>query len=176
MFGQAMNLKFKLCVLWILSGITPFVFANCQSEPDALYTAFKKYRNQINSATQLNDLTPYFSSRFKQYYTEKLANPENKSKRTRFLTHYWDNLNTAKDIIIVYEYVARCKQQRATLKLLTVLEQPRQSAAQVDLWNVTIYYVKEGASWLIDSIEYEKSNSLRTFEEQQIVDNFAVIH
>lgn len=170
-----MAIKIRLGIFCLLFAITPLLLANCQIDAHMLYETFKSYRAQVNTATRLEDLTSYFSGGFKQYYTEKLANPENRNKQTRFLTHYWDNLNTAKDIIIVYEYSAQCQQQNATLELLVILDQPGQSTRQVDLWKVKIHYTNEKSSWLIDSIEYEKSDSQRTFEEQQIIDNFAVI-
>jgi hypothetical protein len=173
--------------LWLLpflflSGFVPVQAARAQCELDAthLYGVFKQYREHLDRADHWQQLTPYFSNAFNQYYTTKLASADAKS---RYLAHYWDNLNTAKDIVIIYTYTAQCRNegQQATLKLLAVLDRPfsepslATQPALVDLWNVRVYYVKEGGRWLIDSFEYDKSQSQQTFKESQIVDNFAVI-
>jgi hypothetical protein len=128
----------------------------------------------------LQHLTPYFSDAFNQYYSAKLVPGDS---HDRYLTHYWDNLNTAKDIVIIYQYTVQCSNQsdNATLNLLAILEQPfseqgsTSQSALVDLWEVKVHYVKQGQRWLIESFEYLKSPSEQTFTESQIVDNFAVI-
>ncbi len=170
-------IKFLCGTLWLLPLIA---YAECELDGLSLYTVFKQYREQVNTATRLEQLTPYFSTVFNNYYTGKLASSSNK---TRHLTHYWDNLNTAQDIVIVYEYTVHCinkNKDQATLTLLAILDQPLSlqqspSQQQVDLWAVKIYYVKEEQHWLIDSFEYNKSRSDKTFKEHQIIDNFAVI-
>lgn len=150
--------------------------AECETDRVSLYAVFKQYREQVNTATRLEHLTPYFSTTFNNYYTDKL---ETASSKTRHLTHYWDNLNTAQDIVIVYDYAAQCLnsgKDKATLRILAILDQPMEpSQPRVDLWEVKVHYVKEGEHWLIDSFEYDKHPSDKTFEESQIVDNFAVI-
>jgi hypothetical protein len=154
--------------------------AQCQVNSADLYAEFKHYREHLNRANRLQHLTPYFSNAFNQYYAAKLKPGET---RGRYLTHYWDNLNTAKDIVIIYQYTMQCANHgdSATLNLLAILEQPfsEQGATTqsglVDLWEVKVHYVKQGQRWLIDSFEYIKSPSEQTFTESQIVDNFAVI-
>ena len=152
---------------------------DCQFDAAGLYGSFKKYREQINSAVKLEQLTPYFSTAFNRYYTSKLENPELLDSKTRYLTQYWDNLNTAKDIVIVYDYSVSCDtpgESAAVLTLLVVLDQPDAAAQSiVDLWNVKIHYVNEDAHWLINSMEYTKSRSRRSYHESQIVDNFVVV-
>ena len=134
------------------------VHAQCdQIKDDNLYEVFKQYREQVNLAKHLDELTPYFSTDFNHYYTAKLASAQSK---TRYLTHYWDNLNTAKDILIVYRYSLRCshKDEQATLILLAILDEPLAPRQQRgDLWEVKVHYVKEGQAWLINSFEYSKS-------------------
>ena len=164
--------KFLCVTLLIMPSIGR---AQCKPDDAGIYALFKQYREQVNIATQLDQLTPYFSTTFNNYYTDKLASATVKS---RYLTHYWDNLNTAKDIVIVYEYAVQCAKtdEQATLTLLVILDQPLTPQQQiVDLWEVKVYYLMEGDAWLIDSFEYAKSHSGNTFEESQIVDNFAVI-
>jgi hypothetical protein len=170
-FPKMTKFLYGVLLMWPVLGQ-----AQCASESAELYVVFKQYRESVNTATHLNQLIPYFSTAFNNYYTAKLASAAGKP---RHLTHYWDNLNTAKDIVIVYDYAARCTSKdknQATLSLLAILDQPlTPPQPQVDLWTVKVHYVKEGQTWLIDSFEYDKSHSDRTFEENQIVDNFAVI-
>lgn len=169
------DISLKMIRLLCAALLTLPLSAYAQCEADGLYAAFKQYREHVNIATHLDHLTPYFSTAFKNYYAAKLASAADK---TRYLTHYWDNLNTAKDIVIVYQYAVQCanNDEQATLTLLAVLNQPLPPQQwRVDLWEVKVHYVKEGQTWLIDSFEYAKSQSDKTFHENQIVDNFAVI-
>lgn len=149
-------------------------WAQCAMDTDGLYGLFKRYREQVNTASRLEDLTAYFSSAFNGYYAAKMPYAPNGS---RYLTQYWENLNSAKDIVIIYDYKARCMSaDRAGLSLLAILNKPSAPPQpQVDLWNVTVHYVREGGQWLIDSFEYHKSESQRMFSESEIVDNFAVV-
>ena len=78
--------------------------AQCDIEADKLYENFKNYRETINSASRLEDLTGYFSKSFNQYFSNKLATARGKNSKQRYLTQYWDNLNTAGDIVIVFDY------------------------------------------------------------------------
>ena len=173
MFRKIRNLLFGVLLILPL-----LARAQCDIDHTDLYAVFKQYREQVNTARRLEQLTPYFSTVFNSYYTAKLASA---STKTRYLTHYWDNLNTGQDIVIVYEYAARCinkgkGQGQATLTLLTILNQPlAPPQPRVDLWEVHIHYLNEGERWLINSFEYNKSHSDKTFEENQIIDNFAVI-
>ena len=171
--------KLTRLICWALLLFPLFTYAQCQTQAQSLYGAFKTYRERINSATALEHLTGYFSANFNSYYTGKLANAENADSKSRYLTQYWDNLNTAKDIVIVYDYALTCKtrdQDRAILTLLAILDQPYAVVQpRAELWAVKIHYVNEGQQWLIDSFEYEQSRIERAFEEQQIVDNFVVI-
>ena len=168
------NLK-KFLVVWFCL-LPSWVEAQCDVEAAQLYEAFKLYRERINTATQLEQLTPYFSSAFNQYYADKLSLDR---ETRRYLTHYWDNLNTAKDIVIVYDYSAKCEQaDRAALRLLVILNEPGLSEtppeSRLDLWHVTVYFQREEEYWLIDSFEYRKSRSNKSFSENHIIDNFAV--
>ncbi|KPJ95013.1 MAG: hypothetical protein AMJ53_03890 [Gammaproteobacteria bacterium SG8_11] len=169
-----MSLKSSTILCGVLALLPWCALAQCDA--NSVYAAFKQYREQVNSATHLEQLSPYFSTTFNQYYTAKLASEKGS---TRYLTHYWDNLNTAQDIVIVYDYAVRCsgkENNQATLTLLAILNQPSTTPQpQVDLWMVKIHYVKEDQQWLIESFEYDKSRSNEVFEENQIVDNFAVI-
>ncbi|WP_455210176.1 hypothetical protein [Kaarinaea lacus] len=159
-----------------LSMLPLLVHAQCELDDAGLYADFKRYREHVNVATHIDHLTPYFSTAFNDYYLSKLASTDSK---IRYLTHYWDNLNTAKDIVIVYDYAVQCANngEKATLALLVILDQPFEpQQLRVDLWDVKVHYVKEGeTTWLIDSFEYAKSHTEKTFEESQIVDNFVVI-
>lgn len=177
------NLSQFLLILLLLTplfGHAAPVQARCPVNAADLYAEFKQYREHLNSASRLKQLTPYFSNAFNQYYSAKLMPG---ATQGRYLTHYWDNLNTAKDIVIIYQYTVQCANHgdNATLTLLAILEQPfseQGSTTQtglVDLWEVSVHYVKQGRRWLIDSFEYIKSPSEQTFTESQIVDNFAVI-
>ena len=187
-----MNSVLSVTLMWgvvllsgALIGVLPRVVkADCEIDAVSLYASFKKYREQVNTATTLEHLTPYFSTAFNQYYTTKLENPESSDSKTRYLTQYWDNLNTAKDIVIVYDYSLGCalggnKNVNAgitTLQLLAVLDQPAVAGQRkVDLWTVKIHYVNEGQRWLIDSMEYGKSRSKRNYDESQIIDNFVMV-
>jgi|GEM_PF-1692520 len=171
-----MPLKMSQYLLGALLLLPLLAHARCEEiENESLYAVFKQYREQVNVAKHLDELTPYFSTDFNNYYTVKLASAESK---TRYLTHYWDNLNTAKDVLIVYRYTVECTPngEQATLGLLAILDEPLSPQQQrVDLWEVKVHYVKEGQAWLINSFEYAKSQSKETFEESQIVDNFVVI-
>jgi hypothetical protein len=182
MDGHYLAVPLLLLVLLLFGAFAPVQVARAQCELDAtqLYRVFKQYREHLNRADHWQQLTPYFSNAFNQYYTSKLGSADAKS---RYLAHYWDNMNTAQDIVIIYAYTAQCRSQaqQATLTLLVVLDRPFSEPslltqpALVDLWNVKVYYVKEDGRWLIDSFEYNKSRSQQTFKESQIVDNFAVI-
>ena len=91
-------------VLGFLVAITSSNFAKaaCNIDNNEFYNSFKSYREQINTASRLEDLNHFFSSNFNQYFTNKLDAADNDTLNRQYLTQYWDNLNTAKDIVIVY--------------------------------------------------------------------------
>lgn len=182
--GGFMNPVLKIILVgWTLL-LPVLVCADCEIDAANLYASFKKYREQLNSASRLTQLMPYFSTAFNRYYSDKLENSESEDNKAHYLTQYWNNLNTAKDIVIVYEYSVDCERAKdknktagaAVLSLLVILDQPGVAAlSTVDLWYVNVYYVNEAGLWLINSIEYTKSPSPRIYHEKQIIDNFAVV-
>ena len=99
----------------------PLSQAKCQTEPAAVYQHFKNYRLKLAHATRLEQLSPFFSSRFNQYYLEKLSPGNNDHVAQDYLKQYWLNLNTAQDIVIVYEYALHCTEAATILQLTTIL-------------------------------------------------------
>ena len=141
-----------------------------------LYEHFKNYRQQINQADQLEQLSRFFSNSYKQYYKSKINKAVGKHEKQRYLNQYWDNLGIAKDIIIVYDYDIVCRDNDAILKLTTVLDNKTTDATStVDFWRVTVRYEQEGQMWRISQLEYNKSGSNEPLLEANIVDNFLIL-
>lgn len=172
-----MNTPITQAMLWMLLILSLPAAAQCEIDEAGLYGQFKQYREQVNSAVSLEQLTPYFSTKFNQYYRSKLEASTGAANRKRYLTHYWDNLNTAKDVVIVYSYAMQCHDSNnVSLLVLAILDQgfdPQRVA--VDMWEVKIHYQRENSQWLIDSFEYQRSGAQKFYETNQIVDNFATI-
>jgi len=151
-------------------------FSACNVEPQDMYQLFVDYREKINSAGSLEDLTKYFTDNFNQYFQTKVENARNRISKGRHMARYWDNLNTAKDIVIVFDYSLTCEQQLSKLALISVLESSEASEGQeVELWRVTIRYHFEHKLWKIDSFEYKKLEQEKKFLATDIKNNFAVI-
>ncbi|WP_455200129.1 hypothetical protein [Kaarinaea lacus] len=151
--------------------------AKCEINADNLYEQFKNYREHINTATRLEDLTNYFSQNFNLYYSDKLANARGEASKQRYLTQYWDNLNTLKDIVIVFDYSAKCDKGIATLALVSILDTNQSDEGQeVELWNVLIDYTQDNHAWKIDSFEYKKLGSRKDYLATEIKSNFVRIH
>lgn len=161
--------------------------AECLSDANAMYDAFKMYRQQLNTAKHIDELKPYFSDNFNQYYGRHLENRHRQPGYNRFLTQYWDNLNTARDIVIVFDFWARCINNTPALHLVAVLDNTAVNKADngaangdVKLWQVTVYFMYEHNNWKIDSFEYRKlqrrtSKSSRQYTAPDIIDNFVNI-
>jgi hypothetical protein len=134
--------------------------ASCDIDADSLYEQFKTYRRHINNANSLSELAPYFSTSFNQYYRNKLQSTTDQSASRRYLTQYWDNLNTAKDVVVVYDYSMRCRDSTAILELVAVLSPEKYDTGnKVDLWGIKIHYINENKNWVINSFEFEILNN-----------------
>ena len=166
----------KLIFFFIASTLPYLASAKCDIETNNLYELFKNYREQINTATKLEDLNVYFSQNFNQYYSDKLTHARGELSKQRYLNQYWDNLNTTKDVVIVLDYSVRCDKGNAALELVSILniDQPNEGQ-EVELWNVIINYVKDKLDWKIDSFEYKKLDSRKNYLATEIKDNFVLI-
>lgn len=169
-------------ILTILA--SPLVQGACRADAHAMYNVFKNYRQHLNSATQIDELTPYFSSAFNHYFSGRLKKLKNPSAHGRFLARYWDNLNTARDIIIVFDYRAHCVDNSPVLELVAVLDtsanaenntETGASNTAVQLWRITLYFVHEQNHWKINSFEYQKEGGSRQYVASDIIDNFVRI-
>lgn len=130
----------------------------------------------INTASRLEDLTGYFSNNFNQYFGNKLASAGDKVSKQRYLTQYWDNLNTAKDIVIVFDYSVQCNKNDAILALVSILSSANATEGQeIELWNVKINYLNDNLEWKIDSFEYEKLGPRQNYLATEIKNNFVLI-
>ena len=156
--------------------VYPVAQADCHVDANALYKSFKRYREQINTATKLEDLTQFFSANFNQYFTNKLESADSDDVYHTYLTQYWDNLNTAKDIVIVFDYSAHCHNREARLALASILSsETATKGLKVNLWSVTVNYISEDNQWKIDSFEYEKLHAGQKYSATDIKDNFVKI-
>ncbi|MGD8570431.1 MAG: hypothetical protein PVJ39_20245 [Gammaproteobacteria bacterium] len=161
---------------------SPFTVAACRTDAEAMYSAFKSYRQHLNTATHIDELKPYFSTVFNQYYMGRLKKLKSPSASGRFLARYWDNLNTAMDIVIVFDFRAHCVNNSPALELIAVLDTPSTSNNRtnapngtVQLWRITLYFVYEQNGWKIDSFEYQKDGGSRQYVASDIIDNFVRI-
>lgn len=148
--------------------------AACNTDANHVYEKFKEYRKSLDKTRRVEQLSPFFTQGFKQYYQIKINKTRGSSKK-RFLNQYWDNLNTGRDIIIVYNYLVRCTQNQALLVLDAVLDKNSTGsldASKVDLWNVTIEYQWEQEQWLIQDFAYKKSPQPHKLDSTKIKDNF----
>lgn len=174
MFGYINRARqLKILFILLLSMKTLPVYAACQIDSQKFYAFFKQYRLEINSAENLSQLSRFFTTNFNQYYEEKIAAAKNESFRQRYFSQYWDNLNTAKDVVIVYDYSAACDQNSSTLNLISALnENQNYPSVNIDLWSIAVHYNFENNHWRIDSFEYNKLPSSKNFLNKAIVDNF----
>ena len=95
--------------------------------------------------------------------------------RQRYLAQYWDNLNAARDVVIVFDYSLQCDGQRATLNLISILDNTQARVGQqIRLWQVAIKYVQARQEWKIDSITYEELNhsNSKSYQANEIINNF----
>jgi len=177
MFTRFQKSVASVVILLVIITVSPAARAECNVDSNTLYKSFKRYREQINNATQLEELTRYFSENFKQYFTNKLASADNDDARRTYLTQYWNNLNTVRDVVIVFDYTAHCEHNDAVLKLISVLSPltTSKSGRKVDLWSVTVHYINEHNQWKIDSFEYVRLNGRKKYQEADIKDNFVKI-
>ena len=172
-------------------------YGACTTDRDAMYKVFKSYRQHLNTVKHIDELKPYFSISFNEYYLAKLAKLQNKPGYDRFFTQYWDNLNTARDIVIVFDYTARCVGNSPALELIAVLdttsndrdirngtdstlvnstvENSTVENSTVELWRVRVYFEYEQSGWKIDSFEYRKNGAARQYLATDIIDNFVLI-
>ncbi|MCI0504555.1 MAG: hypothetical protein L0Z73_00450 [Gammaproteobacteria bacterium] len=154
----------------------PAVNAACAAEREKIYRLFIDYREQINTASRLEDLIPYFSDNFNGYFSNKLESARSESAKSRYLAQYWDNLNTARDIVIVFDYSLKCINDNARLTLVSVLSSNGVNEGQeVELWTVTINYLAENQQWKIDSFEYKKLGPDQKYLATGIKNNFLKI-
>lgn len=152
------------------------VYAACAAEREKIYPLFIDYREKINTATRVEELTPYFSGNFNGYFSTKLESARSETARSRYLAQYWDNLNTAKDIVIVFDYSLKCTNDNARLTLVSVLSSNgAQEGQEVELWAVTINYLAENQQWKIDSFEYKKLGPDQKYLATSIKNNFLII-
>ncbi|WP_455208023.1 hypothetical protein [Kaarinaea lacus] len=151
-------------------------FAQCAVDSDKLYKLFTDYREQINTASKPEDLSAYFSENFNAYFTNKMNTARNETTRGHYLTQYWDNLNTAKDIVIVFDYTLTCDNNSANLALVSILSSNGTTEGrEVELWNVAIKYLREDRQWKIDSFAYERLGSNQRYLATDIKNNFVLI-
>jgi len=173
--NPALSVLFSL----VLIAFPSHSFADCAVERETIYRQFIDYREQINTASRLEDLTGYFSENFKQYFTAKLGSAAGETNKNRYLAQYWDNLNTAKDIVIVFDYSLRCDKNnnKASLSLVAVLSSNGVTEGQeVELWNVTVNYLNENQQWKIDSFKYKRLGPNQKYLATGIKNNFVLIH
>jgi len=151
-------------------------FADCAADPEKLYQSFVDYREQINTADRIENLSKYFSDNFNQYFQKKVDNARNRVSKGRHMARYWDNLNTAKDIVIIFDYSLTCDQDNSKLALISVLNSNASIEGQeVELWKVTIRYLLEHNQWKIDSFEYTKLDQGQKYLATDIKNNFVMI-
>ena len=151
-------------------------YADCHEEADAFYQRFKAYRQHINTASHIADLTPYFSNTFIQYFEVKLLAADSDDEKRRYLTQFWDNLNTAKDIVIIFDYSVQCFNKKTNLDLIAVLDTNQGKDHQtIKLWKVGVSYVLEQDTWKINAFEYQEYNKPEKYIATDIKDNFTRI-
>jgi hypothetical protein len=168
----------KTILISLASSMPCLSNAQCDMNADNLYEKFKNYRETINTASKLEDLTGYFSQNFNQYFSGKLTTARGNHSKQRYLTQYWDNLNTAGDIVIVFDYSMKCITRNiVSLALVSILSQTDTSEGQeVELWSVKINYSREHLDWKIDSFEYETLGPGKNYLATEIKNNFVRIH
>jgi hypothetical protein len=167
----------KTILISLASSMPCLSNAQCDMNADNLYEKFKNYRETINTASKLEDLTGYFSQNFNQYFSGKLTTARGNHSKQRYLTQYWDNLNTG-DIVIVFDYSMKCITRNiVSLALVSILSQTDTSEGQeVELWSVKINYSREHLDWKIDSFEYETLGPGKNYLATEIKNNFVRIH
>jgi len=164
-------------VLSLTTMLAPsFSHANCEASPETIYQLFVDYREQINIAARLEDLQEYFSDNFNRYFLNKLNAASNETSKGEYMARYWDNLNTAKDIVIVFDYSIACRNDSANLALIAALSSNSATVGQeVELWKITIRYLLEKQEWKIDSFSYEKLRHGKQYLATDIKNNFVLI-
>lgn len=153
-----------------------FSYADCKVDRKTIYQLFVDYREQINRASRLEDLSGYFSDNFNRYFLNKLDATNNETTRGQYMARYWDNLNTARDIVIVFDYSLSCDDEIAKLALIAALSSNNAIEGQeVELWKITIRYLNENQDWKIDSFAYEKLPQGQQYLATDIKNNFVLI-
>ena len=151
-------------------------YADCTVNSEKIYQLFVDYREQINTATTPEDLGKYFSDDFNHYFQNKVDNARNPGSKGHYMARYWDNLNTARDIVIVFDYSLTCNKHVSKLALIAVLNSsPATEGEIVELWKVKIRYIYEHKQWKIDSFEYNKLNQGQKYLATDIKNNFVLI-
>lgn len=173
--------KPKICIasmaLSLATMLAPsFSHADCEASPATIYQLFVNYREQINVASRLEDLQEYFSDNFNRYFLNKLNAASNETSKGQYMARYWDNLNTARDIVIVFDYSLTCRNDFANLALIAALSSNSATIGQeVELWKITIRYLNEKQDWKIDSFAYEKLRHGKQYLATDIKNNFVLI-
>jgi hypothetical protein len=174
--AQKKSLSAPLALAIIITFAPSAGYTACTTDSENIYQLFVEYREQVNSATRLEDLNHYFSDNFNNYYLKKLDAATTETDKGRLMARYWDNLNTARDIIIVFDYSLNCDKQLADLKLISVLSSKTAVVGQeVELWKVTVRYRNENDQWKIDSFEYDKLGRGQEYLATDIKNNFVLI-
>ncbi len=148
----------------------------CGTDADTLYAKFKEYREQLNQSSNIEPLSKFYSGNFNLYFTDKMNSAKSEIIRQQYLNQYWDNLNTANDIVIVFDYSTQCTDNQVSLLLVTILDNTNVVEGQeIELWNVAVNYVKDKDGWKIDSITYEKRANSQKYLASEIKSNFLKI-
>jgi len=138
------------------------------------YHHFVAYRQAINKARAPADLAKYFTPAFNAYFQQQLAQASNDKEKNRALLQYWDNLNSAADVISVYRYNWSCRHNRNLLVVLGSLKSDLPDiGGTIAVWRIRVEYKQSGDNWLIDNIEFNKSN--KTPKHLRLLNNFTVI-
>ena len=139
-----------------------------------LYQRFVDYRKAINRARVPDDLAIFFSPQFINYYQRQWRQAQSDDAKNRALNQYWDNLNSAADIVSVYNRRVNCKKDNAILSLIASLRSDLpEIGGTIGMWRIQIEYTYGPDRWLIDNFEF---NKLKTAPKQlRLLDNFVVI-
>lgn len=156
MFNTPLVTLVTASILCCVTALAP-IKANAACSAVDLYPEFSRYRLAINQAKRPEDLQPFFSQAFKDYYSGKQQRALHQPSKARALTEYWDNLNRGAEIVSVYQQRSRCKQQTMRLELIAHLQgEPQKIGQKITLWRVDIEYVEQNGAWLINNFEFNK--------------------
>lgn len=139
------------------------------------YQQFIRYRQAVNSANAPQDLAKYFSPTFNRYFEKKLEKASTDEEKSRALGQYWDNLNSAADVVSVYRQQLECHRDHPVLVLLGSLKSDLPKIGEIiPLWRIHIEYSRQpNGDWRIENIEFNKLK--KTPAPLRLLNNFSVI-